>query len=61
MLIDQSKFNIVKHVTISLGVATISASDQNENEILRRADTALYSAKNLGRNRVCNQSLTNKS
>lgn len=38
-------------VTISLGVATYHEEDTS-NSILSRADTALYKAKNSGRNRV---------
>ncbi|HWR41497.1 MAG TPA: GGDEF domain-containing protein, partial [Patescibacteria group bacterium] len=42
-----------KHVTISLGVATITPSDLNTAElVLRMADAALYRAKETGRNRV---------
>jgi two-component system cell cycle response regulator len=39
-------------VTISIGVATTLESGDNPTELLRRADEALYWAKNHGRNRV---------
>lgn len=39
------------HVTISIGVTSIKAED-DENDVLRRADEALYKAKQHGRNRV---------
>lgn len=38
--------------TISLGVAVLGAKDQNFSDLLRRADRALYTAKESGRNRV---------
>lgn len=38
--------------TVSIGVATASADQQDENAILLEADTQLYAAKNAGRNRV---------
>ena len=38
-------------VTVSLGVAQLEESD-NINDLLRKADTALYSAKKKGRNRL---------
>jgi two-component system cell cycle response regulator len=39
-------------VTISIGIATLDATDDNANSILKRADQALYRAKRDGRNRV---------
>lgn len=39
-------------VTTSLGVATRRPTDKNAEEILKRADQALYRAKGAGRNRV---------
>ena len=43
--------NYPNNVTISLGVATYHANDTS-NTLLNRADTALYQAKNSGRNKV---------
>jgi two-component system, cell cycle response regulator len=39
-------------VTISIGIAALSAADGNAATILKRADRALYRAKRDGRNRV---------
>lgn len=39
-------------ITVSVGVATYSQYNDNMNDMLQRADTALYEAKALGRNRV---------
>jgi diguanylate cyclase (GGDEF)-like protein/putative nucleotidyltransferase with HDIG domain len=39
-------------VTASVGVATMRAPARSKNELLRRADRALYRAKRLGRNQV---------
>lgn len=39
-------------VTVSIGVAEIKSEDNNENELLNRADDALYSAKGKGRDQV---------
>ncbi len=44
-------FNIAQHVTASFGV-TISDKTDNESEIVKRVDNALYQSKNEGRNRV---------
>jgi diguanylate cyclase (GGDEF)-like protein len=42
------------HVTISIGVATITPQqDNNRKQLIGAADAALYEAKSIGRNRVC--------
>ncbi len=40
-------------ITISIGVAVFPDHAQNESELVRAADAALYKAKQTGRNRVC--------
>lgn len=39
-------------VTISLGVATLTAKDGSVDDVLKRADAALYAAKRAGRDRT---------
>ncbi len=39
-------------ITVSMGVASSPAHGQNATELIKAADTALYQAKNNGRNRV---------
>src|SRR3984885_15032312 len=46
------KASVKKIVTVSLGVALWRQEDETVNAWLREADTALYRAKHLGRNRV---------
>jgi diguanylate cyclase (GGDEF)-like protein len=41
------------HFTVSIGVAGFGVEDEKIETVLKRADTALYKAKNSGRNRVC--------
>jgi diguanylate cyclase len=54
-LIDTSDENkSYGHVTISIGAAAISAEDDS-NSIIKRADKALYLAKQSGRNKVCGE------
>jgi diguanylate cyclase (GGDEF)-like protein len=40
-------------LTISLGVTALQGEAEDIDDLLRRADHALYEAKHLGRNRVC--------
>ena len=40
-------------VRISIGVAGLTPSRQTADDVLRAADSAMYTAKRLGRNRVC--------
>jgi diguanylate cyclase (GGDEF)-like protein len=39
-------------MTVSIGLATFQGTDRSFNDLLRRADKALYAAKAKGRNRV---------
>lgn len=41
------------HVTVSIGVAALEEGIEDEEVLLRRADTALIRAKREGRNKVC--------
>lgn len=40
------------HFTVSIGVTCLCAADQNIDEVLKRADEAMYQAKHDGRNAV---------
>ena len=44
---------VASHVTVSIGVASMLPSDDIASDMLRRADQALYAAKQRGRNQVC--------
>lgn len=46
--LDQQKVR----VTASIGVATFSPQDNNLEEVIKRADHAMFAAKNQGRNQV---------
>jgi len=52
-LISAAEDKTVGHVTASFGVSDIGQSDTTVEEIVKRADEALYSAKVSGRNKVC--------
>ncbi len=45
--------NGLTSVTISLGLATYPVHAEDAESLLQKADNALYRAKNLGKNRVC--------
>jgi len=53
-LAEQKFFNsnAAISLSISIGIATLSALDDNPMDVIERADKALYSAKRSGRNRV---------
>ena len=42
-------------VTASVGIAAIEPEDEKPEQVLKRADVALYAAKRQGRNRVITQ------
>lgn len=48
-------------ITTSIGMTQSSRSDSSLDDIFSRADTALYRAKNEGRNRTCCVSASDKS
>lgn len=50
--VEQHSFPIPDQVTVSIGVAMASADDDNVEDTVRRADLALYKAKECGRNLV---------
>lgn len=45
--------NLSVKIHVSIGVASMISPNDNIDVLLHRADTALYEAKNSGRNRVC--------
>ena len=53
-------FKIGKNVTISLGVASLAVGD-DEHSIIHRVDSALYKAKESGRNLVCSENFNGKN
>jgi len=40
------------HVTVSIGIAEYPADSEKKDDLIEKADQALYKAKRLGRNRV---------
>jgi len=49
--VEKAYFNSVEHITISIGM-TFYKENENIRDTIKRADDALYKAKNSGRNRV---------
>jgi len=46
-------YDVQVQVTVSIGIATFPTDAQKSNELLDKADWALYRAKKQGRNRIC--------
>jgi diguanylate cyclase (GGDEF)-like protein len=44
---------VIDKVTVSIGLATFGEDTNDKDDLLKRADAALYQAKRLGKNRVC--------
>ncbi|PIQ87888.1 MAG: hypothetical protein COV73_01730 [Candidatus Omnitrophica bacterium CG11_big_fil_rev_8_21_14_0_20_43_6] len=41
------------HITVSIGVASLPLDTKDEDELVQKADKAMYKAKEKGRNRAC--------
>jgi diguanylate cyclase (GGDEF)-like protein len=50
--LSDGKNEVNVQLTISGGIAALPIDAQDENELLRKADQALYKAKNSGRNKI---------
>ena len=50
--IEHHRFSEISHLTCSFGVAEYKPDADDVTSLFKRADTALYNAKKLGRNRV---------
>jgi len=48
----------VNHLTVSVGIAAFPEDAKTKDELISRADLALYEAKHTGKNRVCVYSRT---
>ncbi len=48
--IQHSEFGKVNSMTVSIGIASLQGNELNATDLLKRADKALYMAKNSGRN-----------
>ncbi|MCW9014697.1 MAG: GGDEF domain-containing protein [Gammaproteobacteria bacterium] len=51
--IEAYDFPDIDQLTCSFGVAAFKPNEDEEKDLIKRADAALYEAKNAGRNRVC--------
>jgi len=59
--VEKTRFDFQKQIiraTISLGVANLDDTEDTANTLIRRADEALYTAKQNGRNRVCKKAVS---
>jgi diguanylate cyclase (GGDEF)-like protein len=44
---------VTHHCTVSVGAVLFLGHEQSQDEVLKRADRAMYQAKEQGRNAVC--------
>lgn len=51
-MVSAGQDSLPEQMTISMGVYTATSSLIEAEECVKRADTAMYAAKNCGRNRV---------
>lgn len=51
--LNWSRLGLPDKVTASMGCAVVLSSDSTPGAVLKRADDAMYRAKQEGRNRVC--------
>ncbi len=51
-LIEKTRFENIKQVTISIGASNLNTFDTRREEVIKRADEALYKSKQNGRNQV---------
>jgi len=57
-LVEYQNYRV--NFTVSIGIAALSKKDNNYEDVLRKADAALYTAKDKGRNQSCLFSPTQK-
>ena len=57
-LVEHRKYKV--NFTVSIGIAALSKKDNDYEDVLHRADAALYTAKDKGRNQSCLFSPTQK-
>ncbi len=51
--VPRKKATLKVNLTVSLGISTFPDDGRSEDQLLKKADEALYQAKDLGRNAVC--------
>ena len=51
-MVSAGQTSLPERMTISMGVYTVTSSSIGAEECVKRADTAMYAAKNGGRDRV---------